>query len=250
MLRAPSGYPLGRDFLLSQGRETSDLNRRFHSEGVLETDAAGFVLAGGRSSRMGADKSLVHLNGQPLAFLAVATLRGAGLSVSIAGGQLALAALAPLIEDHQPGLGPLSGICAALASTSASWAVFLPVDLPLLPASLVVYLLHHAKTTGNAITIPSINGFAQTFPAVLNRSVLPIRERDMQSAGRGCFSAFQAAAEGLAQQINVIPVEAIVQCGQVSHPLDLPPTRWFLNLNTADDLRQAEIHSAALLRVS
>jgi molybdopterin-guanine dinucleotide biosynthesis protein A len=216
----------------------------------MKSDAAGFVLAGGRSTRMGADKSLLHLNGQPLATHALAILRNAGLSASLAGGQQALAALAPLIEDRQPGLGPLSGICAALASTSARWAVVLPVDLPLLPASLVACLLQHAKTTGNAITIPSINGFAQTFPAVLDHSVLSTLQRELQSGHRGCFSAFQTAARSLGQPISVIPVEDLVQCGQVSHPLDLPATRWFLNVNTIQHLRQAEIHAEAVHRVS
>ena len=216
-------------------------------EGVVQRNAIGFVLAGGRSSRMGMDKSLVPLNGRPLAALAVEILQSAGLHVSIAGGQPALASLAPLVEDHHPGLGPLSGICAALASTSARLAVFLPVDLPLLPACLVVYLLHNALVAGNAVTVPSINGFAQTFPAVLDRAVLPTLEKELQSGRRGCFSAFRAAAESLCQPIGIVPVESLVQCGQISHPHGLPATRWFLNVNTAEDLRRSEGHSQPLI---
>jgi molybdopterin-guanine dinucleotide biosynthesis protein A len=207
----------------------------------MESDAAGFVLAGGRSSRMGADKSFVLLNGQALVEHAVDILRKAGLPASIAGGQPALAALAPLIADHHSDLGPLSGICAALASTSACWAVFLPVDLPLLPASLVLNLLHHAKMTEMPITVPSVSGFSQTFPAILDRAVLSLLEKELQSGRRGCFSAFQAAAESLGQPMTVIPVEPLVQCGQISHPLGLPAARWFLNINTGQDLRRAEV---------
>ena len=206
----------------------------------MESNPAGFVLAGGRSSRMGRDKALVHLHGEPLAALAVKNLQTAGLSVSIAGGQPVLAALAPLIADHNPGLGPLSGICAALASTSVRRAVFLPVDLPLLPASLVLYLIHHAKMTEMPVILPSVSGFPQTFPAILDRAVLPVLEKELQSGRRGCFSAFRAAAESLGQPLTVIPVEPLVQCGQISHPLGLPAARWFLNLNTAEDLRRAE----------
>ncbi|MGD0631960.1 MAG: molybdenum cofactor guanylyltransferase, partial [Terracidiphilus sp.] len=171
----------------------------------MESNTAGFVLAGGRSSRMGRDKALVHLHGEPLAALAVKNLQTAGLSVSIAGGQPVLAALAPLIADHNPGLGPLSGICAALASTSVRRAVFLPVDLPLLPASLVLYLIHHAKMTEMPVILPSVSGFPQTFPAILDRAVLPVLEKELQSGRRGCFSAFRAAAESLGQPLTVIP---------------------------------------------
>jgi molybdopterin-guanine dinucleotide biosynthesis protein A len=162
-------------------------------EGKMETvtaaarpEAVGFVLAGGRSSRMGADKSLVLLNDQPLVAHALAIFGQAGLAASVAGGQPGLSAFASLVEDNRPNLGPLSGICAALASTPARWAIFLAVDLPLLPASLVVCLLRHARITGRAITMSSVNGFAQTFPAVVNRAALPMLERELESGRGGC----------------------------------------------------------------
>ena len=137
-----------------------------------EADAAGFVLAGGQSSRMGRDKALLPFAGRPLIAHALATLREAGLPAAIAGADpaanSALAAYAPIVPDPQPGLGPLAGICAALEAASTRFAVFLPVDLPLLPSSLIAYLLHHARITGRAVTVPSVNGFAQTFPVVLD----------------------------------------------------------------------------------
>jgi len=207
-----------------------------------EPDAAGFVLAGGKSSRMGADKALVPLMGQPLLAYALEILREAGLMASVAGGQSALAAFAPLIEDAQSGLGPLSGICAALAWTSAQWSGFLSVDLPLLPASLPEYLLHHARMTESAVTVPSVNGFAQTFPAVLSRAVLPLLEKELQAGRAGCFSAFQAAASALGEAVNVVPVESLVQCGQIAHPRGLPASQWFINVNTAEDLGRAEVY--------
>ena len=96
----------------------------------------------------------------------------------------------------------------------------------------------------------SVNGFAQTFPVVLDRAVLPMLLRELQSGRGGCFSAFQAAAAGLGEAVTVIPVEPLVQCGQVAHPRSLPATWWFLNVNTAHDLRRAAIHLASADRVS
>jgi molybdopterin-guanine dinucleotide biosynthesis protein A len=214
---------------------------------VTETDAAGFVLAGGRSSRMGTDKALVRLGGQPLMARAVRIFQDAGLVVSVAGGDSALATFAPVVEDRQPGLGPLAGICAALASTSRRWAVFLPVDLPLLPASLAAYLLQQARITGSSVTLPSVNGFAQTFPVVLNRATLPMLERELNSGQRGCFSAFQAAAAGLGEAAAVVPVELLLQAGQIAHPSALPAVHWFLNLNTVENLRRAEALYEAMI---
>ena len=214
---------------------------------VAETDAAsadavGFVLAGGRSSRMGSDKSLAPLAGRPLLSYALATLRQAGLAASIAGSRSPLGAFAPVVEDSGEGRGPLGGICAALASMSGQRAVFVPVDLPLLPASLLAFLLHHARITGGAVTLASVNGFAQTFPAVIERAVLPQLESELDAGRGGCFAAFQSAATQMGRRVDVVPVEMLVQCGQIAHPDGLPAVRWFLNVNAPEDLRQAQAH--------
>lgn len=208
-------------------------------------EAAGFVLAGGRSSRMGADKALIQLSAKPLIAHALYILHQAGLPVAIAGAHSPLAAFAPVVPDSDPGQGPLGGICAALASTAARWAVFLPVDLPLLPAALVTYLLRQARISGSAVTLASVGGFAQTFPAILNREVLAVLQAELEADRRGCYSAFQAAAASLAQPLAVLPVELLIQSGQVAHPHGLPPALWFLNVNSPDDLRRAEAHHSA-----
>lgn len=205
-----------------------------------EVLTAGFVLAGGRSSRMGRDKALLPFAGQPLIARALGTLREAGVSASISGARALLESLAPVVTDFARGLGPLSGICSALDSTSARWAVFLPVDLPLLPASLVAYLLQHAQTTGEAITVASVTGVAHTFPAVVDRAALPALDAELRADRRKCFAAFEAAASALGQSLAPVPVEWLVQSGHVSHPRGLPAVYWFLNVNSPEDLKRAE----------
>jgi molybdopterin-guanine dinucleotide biosynthesis protein A len=202
-------------------------------------DAAGFVLAGGQSSRMGTDKALVELGGQLLIVRAIAILREAGLDVAIAGSHSALDAYAPVVADDESGLGPLSGICAALQSTSAQHAVFLSVDLPLIPAGLIAYLLAHAQITGRSVTLASIAGFPQTFPVVLQRSALPVLKDELQAGRRGCYSAFRAAAAARQEPVSILPVEMLVQSGHVAHPEAIPHLRWFFNVNSESDLRLA-----------
>jgi molybdopterin-guanine dinucleotide biosynthesis protein A len=188
---------------------------------------------------MGADKALSPLAGKPLVAHALATLRAAGLAAAIAGARVPLEAYAPVVEDAEPDGGPLSGICAALKSTSARWAVFLPVDLPLLPASLVVFLLHRARISGAAVTVAEVNGFPQTFPAVLDRAVLAPLEVEFRAGRSGCFSGFQAASAALDRPLVVLPVEMLVQSGHVAHPEALLAARWFLNVNAPADLATA-----------
>ena len=117
---------------------------------------------------MGTDKALVNFQGQPLIARTLAILREAGLPGFIAGARVSLESYAPVIADD--GLGPLSGIWAALVSATVSVTVFLSVDMPLIPAALVKLMLDHAQITEAAVTIASVNGYPQTFPAVVQRA--------------------------------------------------------------------------------
>lgn len=215
-----------------------------HGLHVLE-DVAGFVLAGGRSSRMGRDKALVELKGRTLVSRAIANLEDLGISASIAGARSPLDELAPVFADATPDEGPLRGICTALASTQAELALFLPVDLPLLPASLLGYLVRHAQVRRVAVTLCAVNGFLQTFPVVIRTGLLSHLQRELEAGKRGCAAAFQIAAERCGECVSVVPVELLVQAGQVHDPQALPAYRWFLNLNTPQDVERA-----ARLRVS
>jgi molybdopterin-guanine dinucleotide biosynthesis protein A len=197
---------------------------------------------------MGHDKALIPLAGKPMIAHALAILQQAGLSTSIAGARSSLATFAPVIDDS--GQGPLSGICAALTSTTAPLAVFLPVDQPFLPPSLISVLLDHARTTGAAITVPSIAGFAETFPAVVDRSVLLALQSALDRGERGCFAAFQSASQILGRPMSIVPVEYLVQSGKLFQFNDLPPTFWFLNVNGPTDLSRAASLLPHTLQVS
>lgn len=202
-------------------------------------DAAGFVLAGGRSSRMGADKALLKLCGQPLIELALTVLRGADLQVAIAGAKAALERFAPVIADEEADRGPLGGICAALAATTAPWAVFLPVDLPLMPPALIGWLLDRAQEGDAAAAVCSVGGRAETFPAVVDRDALPVLRQELENGRGGCIAGFRAAAAALHRPFLVLPVEGAIASETVKLTRDGTPNRWFLNANTPEDLRRA-----------
>src|SRR5450631_3635940 len=75
----------------------------------------GFALTGGRSSRMGQDKALMPVNGRALVEIVAGNVLHGLDSVTLVGSRAKYGALGlPVIEDIHPGLGPLSGIHAAL----------------------------------------------------------------------------------------------------------------------------------------
>ncbi|XWK49511.1 NTP transferase domain-containing protein [Tunturiibacter empetritectus] len=72
-------------------------------------EVGGYVLAGGKSSRMGRDKALLELAGKPLVRHAVTKLRRVCMDVRILSGNPELAAYAPIVADLHPGCGPMGG---------------------------------------------------------------------------------------------------------------------------------------------
>ena len=220
--------------------------------GSGDVDVDGFILAGGQSSRMGQDKALIQLAGTPLIQRALAILRAASLNPRIAGTKSDLGSWAPAVPDdlNESGLGPLSGVCSALSFTSARYSVFLPVDLPFMPSSLITHLLHQAAIAQPAVTTVSIAGFIQTFPAVVHRATLPALQSSLRSNDRNCLRAFREAADALSKPFSVLPVELLLQAGQVSHPQGFPGPLWFLNVNSRQDLSRAESLLARYLQVS
>ena len=210
--------------------------------GTLNRDIDAFVLAGGRSSRMGQDKALVPLRGQPLVEHGLGILRDAGTQPRIAGGGQSFASFAPVIDDEpsEAGGGPLSGICSALNQSTASYGLFLPVDMPLVPAGLITCLIEHAAITQSAITLMSVAGFIETSPVIVNRSAAPVLLGSLQSGDRKCLKAFQMAAEQAKEPISVVPVELLLQAGRIGRSGSLLPAHWFLNVNTPQNLELAE----------
>jgi molybdopterin-guanine dinucleotide biosynthesis protein A len=188
---------------------------------------------------MGTDKALAEFDGRPLIEHALGILREAGLAVSIAGTRPDLKNFAQNVNDLGTAQGPLAGICGALQVTSVPWSVFIPVDLPLLPPALIVLMQEVAHVTESVVVVPSVNGFVQTFPAVLHRSVLPTLKAELAAGRGGCFSAFRAAGEALGQQVRVVATEPLVQSGQLEHQDGLTVERWFFNINSVADLERA-----------
>jgi len=167
--------------------------------------ADAFILAGGQSRRMGKDKALRLLAGVPLVQHACNLVRSAGLEPRIAGARSDLSSFAPTLLDDPAcsGLGPLAGICSVLTNTSAPLALFLPVDMPLLPTSLIIYLLHHATVTQSAVTVVSVGGFIQTFPAIIDKAALPSLQSSLDSEDRNCLPCWgRLSIEALHRSAN------------------------------------------------
>ncbi len=103
------------------------------------TKYIGVILAGGRSTRMGSNKSLLDYKGLTFAEHLTKMLEKAGASNVYISGQYD--GLCPAILDEYPNLGPLGGMYSVLKSNPLD-ALFVPVDMPLLQASQLKQLTY------------------------------------------------------------------------------------------------------------
>lgn len=105
----------------------------------------GYVLAGGKSSRMGTDKFALRLGETTFAERAVVALKkiAAGRVSLVVGAHQSIEFLpidSPSITDAFPGKAALGGIYTALAHSTSEWAIILACDYPFVTQDLIVRL--------------------------------------------------------------------------------------------------------------
>ncbi|MBI1176005.1 NTP transferase domain-containing protein [bacterium] len=124
-----------------------------------ETNWCAFILAGGRSSRMGRDKSQIVVHGRSLLQHVRLVVRRTGIRVRT------------IRKDAVPSCGPLGGMLTGLSKTRAAWCLFVSCDMPLISAELLAALRQKASSTKRSVFVRTAKGFG--FPAALPASALP-----------------------------------------------------------------------------
>ena len=190
-------------------------------EGASE-DLTAFILAGGKSTRMGADKAFVELQGRTLLARALELARSVAGEVRIVGDRTKFAAFAPVVEDLFPGCGPLAGIHAALRASQTDLNLMLAVDLPLISPELVQYLVTRARGTSATVTAASANGGWQPLCAVYRRQFADAAEQALQSGNYKIAPLFQPS------RTQLVSEQELADAG---FPADI-----FRNVNTPEEL--------------
>jgi molybdenum cofactor guanylyltransferase len=141
--------------------------------------AAGFVLVGGRSARMGRDKALLEWNSHPLLEQMAARVRDVAGNVALVGAPERYRELAfECLPDLRPGLGPLAGIEAALASGRGELNLIVGCNMPGLDSCWLRTLLERAEQNrGLSTVLRDRTGVIHPLCAVYRRECLPIVQR-------------------------------------------------------------------------
>jgi molybdenum cofactor guanylyltransferase len=213
-------------------------------------DLTGFVLAGGKSSRMGRDKAALALDGHTLLEHALNVLGQVASGVCILGPrQLYAKHSLPVIEDIYPGCGPLGGIHAALSHTKTNFNLIIAVDTPFLDPKFLAFLTERALGSGAVVTTPEIAGYRQPLCSVYAREFLNIAEEALQ---RPAFPRDKHSQQPLAgsksTDYKIVPLfpaaKTLVVNEEEMARFAFTP-EMFENLNTPDDLERARRRMAA-----
>lgn len=146
---------------------------------------AGVVACGGPSRRMGQDKALIELGGEPLVSRVARRLCTVADPVTTAPGTVGRLAHLGLTEiaDSEAGAGPLAGIVAGLAWSPRELVAVAAVDMPFADAELFALL---ARSMGHAdAVVPVTADGPQPLHAVYAAAARPRLESALADGEHG-----------------------------------------------------------------
>jgi molybdopterin-guanine dinucleotide biosynthesis protein A len=145
--------------------------------------AAGVVLAGGRSTRMGSPKAGLEWHGSTLvhrvAGIVARAVEGPVVVVRAPGQELPrLPPDVRVAEDAREGRGPLQGLAAGLDEVAheAEFAYVSSTDVPLLHPAFVRRVLAAAERQDVDVAIPVAQGYRHPLAAAYRTSLAPLVE--------------------------------------------------------------------------
>jgi molybdopterin-guanine dinucleotide biosynthesis protein A len=196
---------------------------------MLPEMAFGFVLVGGRSGRMGRDKTLLPYRGVPMALWQAEKL-------SLVCGRAALVgkdrtpfagSLFPFVEDGAVPRASAFGVVAALAFSPEETNLILAADVPRCPEEFLSALLEVGEAIQAPAIVPISGGRPQTLCAVWRRSALiPLMGR---------LAAGDYSLQGALMALGAV---LIPEAETARMPGGDPSS--FFNVNTPDEYEQLE----------
>ncbi len=188
---------------------------------VPASGVVGLVLAGGRSSRYGTDKTRAVFDGATLLERTVDIVSPLVESVLVIGPWAPRGVRTAVEADR--GSGPLAAFDAGLDATSSEHVVLLACDHSLLEMRLLSLLIDRRAPTRAVVPV---DDRSQPLVAVYPRSVAPIVAR-LVASGERRFGAL----------LDEIDVDWVTHSDWAA--VD-PDGRSFRDVDTPDDLRRAE----------
>lgn len=156
------------------------------------------ILAGGKSSRMGREKSDLLYRGR--SFLELQADKANLLHITdvlISGYRGAQQLPYPVLHDQTPEQGPLGGLATCLEAVHNDWALVLSVDAPLVPVSELENLMEFALHGGCRAAI--LRSAEREYPLIgmYHRSLAPAMREEIALRKGSVFAMLRRAGYGI-----------------------------------------------------
>lgn len=199
------------------------------------------VLAGGRSMRMGVDKTLLPVDGASLLSRVVAAVGGVCAHTVVVTNreeQIAEAGLprdTAVLIDEVPFQGPLGGLVTALKGAPDDWVLAVAADIPWLEPDVVRALW--AARDGAQVVVPVTEKGLEPLLALYSRDCLAAARHVLASGRRRLVAMFPEL------KVVELPLESLRAAD--------PELRSLVNVNTPEDLEEVrEIETATQAAVA
>ena len=201
----------------------------------MKLRVTGVILAGGMSTRLGRDKAVEPLAGQPLIGRVLSMLSDVTDTSVVVVNDEARGAEHPLPKDvavtvdAYPDSGSLGGIFTGLQAASADWALVVACDMPFLNPTLLARMLE--LRSDHDVIAPVLDGRPEPTHALYSKACLPHMEARLQQG--------KLKITGFYENVRVRYI--------TEDEVDLldPGRLSFFNVNTQDDLDRAKSLVAA-----
>lgn len=185
----------------------------------------GFILVGGKSSRMGTNKAKLRLGEQSFVQKIAAALASISARVRLVGGETSAGNLS-VVPDVYGEWGALGGLHAALVACRSPWAAVVACDLPFVTEQLFRRLAAFRENF-DAVVPVQMDGRLQPLCALYHVSACLSVTEELIAAG-------ERRPRALLERVRARPLA----------PFELADLkgadRFFINVNTPEDYRQAK----------
>lgn len=182
----------------------------------------GYILAGGKSSRMGSDKGLIVFNNKTLIEQVINQLKPAVNNIIIVSGNKEYSQFGyEVIEDTYPNTGPAGGIHAALKHTASNHNFIVSCDMPFITTDAIEYVINNSLL--HPITLPVHHTKFEPLFAVYSKD---------------CFTKWEELLTNNTRKLtDIIDHFNVLKLNVDTNPLFNESI--FVNINSQEDLQKA-----------
>jgi molybdopterin-guanine dinucleotide biosynthesis protein A len=187
-------------------------------EWIIREPATAIILGGGKSSRMGEDKSMLPINGKPLIQHIIDQLEDHFDEIIIGANSPDKYAFTGkrVVPDQQIDKGPLMGIYSCLCASNSDTNFITACDIPEMNIKLIKNMINLSGQYD--IVMPQADGDKhEPLYAVYKKSVIPHAENILNSNGRKIIELLKTS------KVKFV---------------DFKDQSWYQNLNVKDDYLQ------------